>query len=247
MNEGIATAIDAFGRRWNGYETRGTEHLPPAGSGGLIVFYHGFLPLDAWYFGTRYYLETGRIVHGLGDRWLFKVPGLSQLVTSMGSAEGTRENAVNWLQSGELVGVSPGGTREAIKGRREHYTLKWGHRLGFVEVAMEAGVPMFPAFTENVEELYRSPLVGSRPIQALYERTRWPIVPVVGLGPLPLPVKLTSHIGPGVVARPGESAADVRQRVADGIRALIAAHQSSRPRIPRALLQRFRAGSDSVG
>ncbi len=50
----ISKAISFFGRYYNGFEAHGVENIPldrPA----LIVFYHGFMPLDAWYFGMQFY------------------------------------------------------------------------------------------------------------------------------------------------------------------------------------------------
>ncbi|MBN2800058.1 MAG: acyltransferase family protein [Deltaproteobacteria bacterium] len=236
----LSPALDALGHALHRYEVRGQEHLPLDGPA-LLVLYHGFMPVDAWYLGAHLYHHTGRLVHGLGDRWLFKTPGLRWVVTQAGSVPGTRADAVALLRSGAWVLVSPGGTREALTGRDRHYQLVWRERRGFAEVALEAGVPLIPVFTENIEEVYRSPGVDARPIQALYERTRWPIVPVVGLGLAPLPVKLTTWLGPQVVPREGESPEALRERVREALEALIAAHTHPRPRIARALWARVLA------
>lgn len=237
--DNITAFFDRFGAAWNAYEAHGAEQLPKTGPA-LLVFYHGFMPLDAWYFGSWYYRKTGRLVRGLGDRWLFQTPGLADVVREMGAVQGEPDAALNLLRAGELVGVAPGGTREAIQGRPHHYHTQWGHRLGFARLAIEADVPVFPAFTENVEELYRSPLVWTAPIQGLYERTRWPIVPIIGLGALPLPVKLTTWIGSPLHPADYATPEALRDATRDAIDALIAEHQSGRPRILRALAARWR-------
>lgn len=231
-------ALDRIGRWYNGFEVHGMEHLPldrPA----LLVFYHGFIPLDGWYFAGYFTRRTGRVIHGLGDRFLFKTPGLERLVRATGAVEGTRENALALLRAGELVGVSPGGVREAIAPREHHYELFWGHRTGFAEVAIEAGVDVICGFTENVEELYRSPFVGARPVQALYEATRIPIVPVVGLGLLPFPVKLRTWIAPPIRYDPARTVDGLVAACRGAIEGLIDEHQGGGPRILRGLAARF--------
>ena len=238
----ITGALLAFGRRWNAFEVRGAEHIPldrPA----LIVFYHGLLPIDAMYFGSWFYQHHGRLIRVLAEKLLFKVPGLSELATHMGAVAGTRDAALNLLNEGHLVGVSPGGVREAIAGRAQAYQLVWGDRLGFAKVALQAGVDIIPAFAENIDEAYRSPGVNHPAIQGFYERTRVPAVPLLGLGLLPFPVKLRSWVGAPIRSQPGESPESLRARTAAAIEGLISAHQGPRPRLPRALLQRLREPS----
>lgn len=233
------TALDRIGRWYNGFEARGMENIPldrPA----LLVFYHGFIPLDGWYFAGYFTTRTGRVIHGLGDRFLFKTPLLAPLVHATGAVEGTRENAIALLRQGELVGVSPGGVREAIAPRDRHYELIWGNRKGFAEVAIEAQVDVVCGFTQNVEELYRAPGVGSPLIQGLYERTRIPLVPVVGLGLLPLPVKLTAWIAPPIRYDPARSVDELVAACRASIEGLMHEHQPGSPRILRGLADRLR-------
>lgn len=246
MREDVSPWVPPLARRFedaarllHAYEVRGAEHIPLEGPG-LFVFYHGFMPLDAWFFGAWVYNELGRLPHALADRWMFKAPGIAWLSRTAGMVPGNRADAVRFLREGHLVGVSPGGTREALTGRRRHYQLVWGHREGFAAVALEADVPMFPVFTENIEEIYRSPFVELPPLQALYERTRWPIVPVAGMGLLPIPAKLTTWVGPPVHPRASETPAELKARIGAALEELMAAHQHRRPRIPRAVLQRLR-------
>ena len=240
VRDALTAAMLGFGRAWNGYEVRGFEHVPldrPA----LLVFYHGLIPIDAWYFGSWFYQRTGRLIRALGERLLFQVPGLRETCLRMGVVPGTRENALKALSEGHLVGVSPGGVREAIAGRAREYQLVWGERLGFAQVALQAGVDIVPAFAENIDEAYRSPGVGHPAIQGFYERTRIPAVPVVGLGLLPLPVKIRTWLGPPVRPLPGESPEALRERTATALTALMAEHQAGPPRLPKALLARLRS------
>lgn len=240
--DAVTSAMLAFGRAWNAYEVHDADRIPldrPA----LIVWYHGLLPIDAFYFGSWFYQKHGKLVRALAERLVFEVPGLRELALDMGAVPGTRDAALNLLNQGHLVAVSPGGVREAIAGRAKSYQLVWGERLGFAKVALQAGVDIIPAFAENVDELYRSPGVHHPVIQGFYERTRIPAVPVVGLGLLPFPVKLRSWVGEPIRPQPGESPERLRARTASAIEALIRLHQGPRPRLPRALLQRIREPS----
>lgn len=238
----LTAAVLAFGRRWNAYEVRGAEHVPldrPA----LLVYYHGLLPLDAFYFGSWFYQRHGLLIRALAERLIFQIPGLSALATDMGAVAGARDTALDLLNQGCLVGVAPGGVREAIAGTENAYRLIWGERLGFARVALQAGVDIIPSFCENIDEAWRSPGVSHPAIQGFYERTRVPLVPVLGAGLLPFPVKLRSWLGAPIRALPGESPESLRARTAAAIEGLIAAHQRPRPRLPRALLARIREPS----
>ena len=237
--DALAGAIDGFGRRWNGYELHGVEHVPREG-GCLLVLYHGLIPLDGWYLIARLYREHGILVRSLADRWLFRVPGLAEVAHLGGAIAGERAPAVRLLREGNVVLVSPGGVKEAIAGPDHMYELQWGQRLGFAQVALDAGVPLLPVFGENVEELYRAPWSASAPVRWVYRRSGIPIMPLVGLGALPFPVKVRTWIGPPVVPRTGESPASLRSRMALALQALIDEHQAPRPRLLRGLAARIK-------
>ncbi|MCB0383838.1 MAG: acyltransferase family protein [Bdellovibrionales bacterium] len=220
----VARAVSWFGRIYNDYEVEGLENIPTEGPA-LVVFYHGLVPLDLWYCGLLYYLETGRKARALGDDFLFKIPGLGSLVSSIGGVPGDPKLAVELLKDGNVVGVSPGGVREAISGADNDYKLVWGNRQGFARVALEAKVPIVPGFTRNVEGLYRAPFAGTSFVQNLYEKTRWPLVPIVGVGALPFPVKLVSHIGEPIPYDPNDSPATLVGKTRSALERLIAENQ----------------------
>ena len=46
----LATSWVVMGQIWLGYEVRGLENLPPEGTGALLVYYHGALPVDYYFF-----------------------------------------------------------------------------------------------------------------------------------------------------------------------------------------------------
>jgi 1-acyl-sn-glycerol-3-phosphate acyltransferase len=140
-----------FGRFYNGYEIHGFDHIPKEGPA-LLVFYHALAPLDCYYFNFEMHRRLGRRGYGLGDRFLFKTPGIKQLVETSGGVPGTRENAIKLLKEGHIVGVAPGGTREAVSGSNMDYKLKWKSRKGFAEVIKELPLLVIKFFKSSMRK-----------------------------------------------------------------------------------------------
>lgn len=57
-----------------GYEVKGLNNLPETGPA-LIVYYHGAMPVDIYYFLSKVVFLKNRLVHTVADHFLFKVPG----------------------------------------------------------------------------------------------------------------------------------------------------------------------------
>lgn len=120
----------------------GEAHIPEDGS--LLVGNHSHFGVDSLAFFPAIFGATGRIPRGMALRSLFKVPGLKQLMHQLGAVQGTRESCIDLLQQGEIVVTYPGGAKDSIKGKDDRYTLKWGHRQGFADVAIRSGAPVVP-------------------------------------------------------------------------------------------------------
>lgn len=56
-----------------GYEIRGFENIPDGPF--LLIYYHGALPIDMYYFIARMLLFKRRHIHTVADRFMFKIPG----------------------------------------------------------------------------------------------------------------------------------------------------------------------------
>lgn len=61
-----------------GYEIHGLEKIPDAGPA-LIVYYHGAIPIDYYYFLASVIIQKGRTCHSVADHFIFKIPGLYTL------------------------------------------------------------------------------------------------------------------------------------------------------------------------
>ena len=77
------------------------------------------------------------------------------------------------------------------------------NRQGFAAVAIAAGVPIIPVFTENIREatlcLSGRMNVGRGLWEQIYEKTKMPLVPMYGL----FPVKLRTHLGKPIFPKQG--------------------------------------------
>ncbi|XP_076838034.1 DGAT1/2-independent enzyme synthesizing storage lipids [Brachyhypopomus gauderio] len=228
----LATLWDGHGAIWHGYEIDGLEKIPDKGPA-LIVYYHGAIPIDYYYFLASVIIQKGRTCHSVADHFLFKVPGFKLLLEVFSVIHGPQEECVKALLSGHLLGISPGGVREALFSD-ETYPLLWGKRKGFAQVAIDSKVPIIPMFTQNIREGFRS-LGTLKFFRWLYERFRLPFAPVYG----GFPVKFLTHLGDPIPYDPKLTAAELAEKVQAAVQALIDRHQKIPGSILCALLERF--------
>uniref|UniRef100_A0A3Q4GKU8 Transmembrane protein 68 n=1 Tax=Neolamprologus brichardi TaxID=32507 RepID=A0A3Q4GKU8_NEOBR len=183
----LATLWDGHGAIWHGYEIHGMEKIPDEGPA-LIVYYHGAIPVDYYYFLAHVIIQKGRTCHSVADHFLFKIPGFKLLLEVFSVIHGPQEECVRALKNGHLLAISPGGVREALFSD-ETYPLLWGERKGFAQVAIDSGVVRF--------------------FRWVYERFRLPIAPVYG----GFPVKFRTFLGDPIPYDPNIDAAELAQKV----------------------------------
>lgn len=58
-----------------GYELHGVENLPEGP--GIVVYYHGAIPIDYLYFLSRLFLWKKRLCLSVADHFVFRLPGKS--------------------------------------------------------------------------------------------------------------------------------------------------------------------------
>lgn len=187
------------------YEVYGFENIPRKGPG-IIVMNHGILPLDGFLLGMEILIRLSRLPRGLTDHIIFKVPFLREFFLATGIVDGNRDNALRILKKGGLLMVMPGGAREAIKLPDERYKLKWEGRSGFIEIARMSGAPIILSFCYGIDDIYEWILKkGGRKTEELN-------VPVLmGIGILPIPVKLTQVISRPFFVSPGDDVEVVKK------------------------------------
>ncbi|XP_047223841.1 transmembrane protein 68 isoform X4 [Girardinichthys multiradiatus] len=177
--------------------------------------------------GARKTLAT--LWDGHGAIW----HGFKLLLEVFSVIHGPQEECVRALKNGHLLGISPGGVREALFSD-ETYLLFWGKRKGFAQVAIDSQVPIIPMFTQNLREGFRS-LGTLRLFRWLYERFRLPVAPVYG----GFPVKFRTFLGDPIPYDPNINAAELAEKVQQAVQSLIDKHQQIPGSILRALFERF--------
>jgi 1-acyl-sn-glycerol-3-phosphate acyltransferase len=174
-----AEAVDRLGR-WIHVDVQGLENLPAGRA--VIVANHAF-GFDIAFAMARIRAETGRQVWALGEHAWWAVPGVRRLAAAVGIVDGTTENADALLAAGELVLVLPGGLREAVKPRELRYRLLWGHRYGFVRVAVRNKAPLVPVVSLGADDIFD--LVGDAFARARKLHLPFPLPRPAHLLPVP--------------------------------------------------------------
>ncbi|MFY2560433.1 lysophospholipid acyltransferase family protein [Corallococcus terminator] len=172
----------------------GVEHLPRSGPV-LLVGNHGVWGYETPAFFHLLNQATGRPVVGLAERGFFRIPVVRTVLPWLGGVEGTQDNALEVLRAGALVVCYPGGAREVFKRPRGRYQLRWEQALGFARVASHAGVPVVPFGGFGVDDTFLFPPGEARLGLHLTNGDKYRVPLLVGLGPLPFPVRLTFALG----------------------------------------------------
>lgn len=141
--------------------------------------------------------EPPRLVRGMGEYYLPRIPFFNIFMQRFGSVVGTPRNCVQLLERDEAIMVFPEGERGFLKPYRKRYQLqRFG--LGFLRLALETRTPIVPVGIVGAEE--QSP--GIARVEWLGKLIGAPALPVTAtfpwLGPLaivPLPVKFRIHFG----------------------------------------------------
>ncbi|CAF1226370.1 unnamed protein product [Didymodactylos carnosus] len=201
------------------------------------------------------YHITGRVTRGLMHRLILRY---FPLLRWLGSVPGERESAEALLEAGFLCGVIPGGGDEGMVGHENAYVVRWPKkRKGFAHIAMKAHAPIIPCFLQNQEEMRFNPLFALANLLRIGHFYSYimlfdipyikPLLYRLGMGiwfsctwfQLPIPVKLTLHIGDPVEYGENDTIDDVVQRSRNALQALINKHQPHGKSYLRAIKQRI--------
>lgn len=132
------------------------DRIPRKGAA-LIVGNHSYLGVDSVALLALLISRTGRMPRFLGERNLWKIPGVAAFLDAVGAIPGAPDEAVRLLSEGELVCVYPGGIDDSFKLSSEAYQLRWKERAGFAKVALRAKVPIVPIAATGVDEVFEVP------------------------------------------------------------------------------------------
>jgi 1-acyl-sn-glycerol-3-phosphate acyltransferase len=197
-------------------EVRGLGNIPDEGPV-LLVGNHsgGNLTPDTTVFSLAFHAYFGveRRFHQLAHNLVLSMPGLGFL-RKYGTVAASPENARKALRSGAAVLVYPGGDREVHRPSWQSGRIDFGHRQGYVRLALEEDVPIVPVVAIGGQEtaLFLSQGEWLSRLLMLDRLFRLKVLPIslaapwglnVGdfLGHLPLPAKITVEVLPPIRLR----------------------------------------------
>ena len=195
---------------------RGLEQIPAEGPV-LLVGNHsgGTLIADTFAFAYGFYNHFGpdRLFHQLAHDLVFRVPGLA-LLRKYGTIPANHKNATAALDKGAALLVYPGGDHETYRPSWHSGEIDFGHRTGFVRLALATDVPIVPVVAAGGQETALFLTRGERlsHLLALDRMLRLKVVPIqvappFGLtvldlpGRIPLPSQITIQVLPRIDLR----------------------------------------------
>lgn len=201
----------------------GLENLPRGPA--LLVGNHGMLGYECPFFFEGLLSTCGRLPLGLADRWFFSVPGVRDLLVRLGGAYGSARNGLSMLRRGELVVCYPGGAREVFKREDQKYRCLWHRSLGFVRLALQAGVPIVPFAAAGVDDTFHvvTHLRGSGELLMGARKYDLPLVSSLLPKPVPFWFRLGEPIMPphGVRANDPELLGQIHREVWDRTQGMV--------------------------
>ncbi len=166
----------------------GIENVPQRGRAMLIGNHAGGVALDAAMIIASIFLEMSppRLAQGMAEKFLNRIPFLSQWTFRTGQLTGLPRHAAKLLEDDRLLMVFPEGARGTAKLYKERHSLvEFG--TGFMRLALQSKAPIVPvAFVgggEAIPTIYNATTLGK-----LVGAPYFPVTPY--LLPLPMPVRL---------------------------------------------------------
>ena len=206
-----------FARLYFRAEVRGLDRIPAEGPV-LLVGNHsgGTMIADTFVFAQAFYDHFGpeRRFHQLAHDLVFGVPGLRTLVQRYGTVPASPSNMRRALNRDSALLVYPGGDEETFRPSWETSNVDFAGRSGFVNLALDLGVPIVPVVALGGQETGLFLGRGRRVAKALSldRRARLKVLPPV-LGPplgvtvldfpirFPIPAKVAIRVMPPIDLR----------------------------------------------
>lgn len=222
-------------------ELRGLEKVPRHGEGpALLVGNHSGLYYhpDLWILASALhkYRGIGTPVHVLVYNLAFILPFAHQLYKGMGGIPANGRNANQVLDRQGVILVYPGGDMEAARPFRERKKVDMAGRSGFIKLALQRGVPVYPVVSHGAHHATLILSRGEGIAKALgTDRIKVKVFPISlsfpwGLAPgffphIPLPTKVMIDIGDPMpwsqyTARDADDEALIAQLYADMIQTM---------------------------
>jgi 1-acyl-sn-glycerol-3-phosphate acyltransferase len=195
-------------------EVRGLDNIP-ADRPVLLVGNHsgGNVIVDTFIFSLAFSTHFGverpfhQLAHNLAIAW----PVAGGMLRKSGTLSASHEHAERALATGAAVLVYPGGDWETHRPSWEGNRIDFAGRKGFIELALDAGVPIVPVVSIGGQQtaLFLSRGAGLARLLRLDRIARLKVLPISlampwGLnigdfaGHIPLPAKITIEVLPPI-------------------------------------------------
>ncbi|MGF1511149.1 MAG: lysophospholipid acyltransferase family protein [Myxococcota bacterium] len=209
--------LEPFYRRYFRVRVEGMAHVPARGRAMLVGNHSGGWAVDGMMVVASCFfeMEPPRLVHGMAERFLYRIPFVASLGARTGNFVGLPENAERLLEADRLLMVFPEGARGTAKLFWERNSLlEFG--TGFARLALKTGTPVVPfAFVGGGEAI---PTIAN--LYRLGRRLGVPYIPVTPYGvALPRPVPLEIYYGePVLLDGTGDEEDSVIHRYVDTVK-----------------------------
>lgn len=194
-------------QKWFRPEVRGMDYVPKGPA--LVVSNHsgGMFTPDPLIFAADFYEKCGydRPLYTLAHNTVLTGP-LEKILPRVGVIHANRDNATQALAAGAVVLVFPGGDYDSYRPTSDRNVIGFNGRTGYVETALEAGVPVVPTVSIGAQEsqLFLTRGMGIADRLGLDKKLRLKILPIsIGfpfgvsaiLPPnVPLPTKIVTEV-----------------------------------------------------
>lgn len=194
--------------RWHRGTVDGVEQVPDGAA--LFVGNHnaGMYTPDTYIFLNGLHAHGGvdALPYALAHETVYNAPGLGHLLIRLGAVRACHENAARLFERGERLLVYPGGDLDALRPFSRRNEVVFGHRRGYIRLALTHGVPIVPVVSHGAHQAYII-LNDGRWLAKLLRIDRMfrlKVMPIV----LSFPLGLT--IGPAVPFIPAPTRVQVR-------------------------------------
>jgi 1-acyl-sn-glycerol-3-phosphate acyltransferase len=142
---------------WHRGKVHGIENVPDGAC--LFVGNHnaGMYTPDTYVFLEALYDQGGAdaLPYALAHQEVFKAPPLGRLLVSLGAVRACHENATRIFERGHSILVYPGGDIDSLRPYSRRQEVVFGHRRGYIRLAITHGVPIVPVVADGAHAAYR--------------------------------------------------------------------------------------------